>query len=151
MPQKDVILELPSALSSVAELDSFVDDLMVRHGLNEDVQGKLLVCLTEAVTNAIRHGNQFDAEKRVRVEVYREKSQLKVLVIDEGCGFEPDDVPDPTVGAALEKEGGRGVYLMKHLADKIAFLDKGRAVEMCYSCNCGKGSSLAGPSNIASA
>ena len=134
MPQKDVILELPSALSSVAELDDFVNQLMHRHHLNEEVQGNLLVSLTEAVTNAISHGNQFDAEKSVRVEVYREKTQLKVLVIDEGCGFEPDSIPDPTQGEALEKEGGRGVFLMKLLSDKIAFHDKGRAVEMCYSC-----------------
>lgn len=149
MSQKDVILELPSALSSVAELDMFVNDLMKRHGLNEDVHGKLLVSLTEAVTNAIRHGNQFDSEKCVRVEVYRDKAELKVVVIDQGCGFEPDNVPDPTTPEALEKEGGRGVFLMKLLADKIAFLDEGRAVEMCYSCTCITNGSSSGNSNMA--
>lgn len=149
MSQKDVILELPSALSSVAELDMFVNDLMERHGLNEDVQGKLLVSLTEAVTNAIRHGNRFDEEKCVRVEVYREKAQLKVMVIDQGCGFEPDAVPDPTTGEALEKEGGRGVFLMKLLSDEIAFHDEGRKVEMCYSCTCVSTVASPGSSSIA--
>lgn len=142
MPQKDVILELPSALSSVAELDDFVNSLMERHGLDEEVQGKLLVSLTEAVTNAISHGNQYASDKSVRIEVYQDKAQLKVLVIDEGCGFEPDEIPDPTTEEALEREGGRGVFLMKLLADKIAFHDKGRAVEMCYSCSCLSGSGI---------
>lgn len=153
MLQKDVILELPSSLSSVAELDAFVNDLIERHGLNEDVHGKLLVSLTEAVTNAIRHGNQFDANKCVRVEVYRDKNELKVMVIDEGRGFEPDNVPDPTTEEALEKEGGRGVFLMKLLADKIAFHNEGRAVEMCYSCICATdtGASAASASNVATA
>ena len=136
MSQKDVILELPSALSSVAELDEFVHDLMERHGLDEEVHGNLLVSLTEAVTNAIRHGNQFDEEKCVRVEVFRNDAQLKVRVIDQGCGFEPDAVPDPTTEEALEQEGGRGVFLMKLLSDEIAFHDEGRSVEMCYSCTC---------------
>ena len=149
MSQKDVILELPSSLSSVAELDVFVNDLMQRHELNEDVHGKLLVSLTEAVTNAIRHGNQFDADKCVRVEVYRDNVQLKVVVIDQGCGFEPDSIPDPTTEEALEKEGGRGVFLMKLLADKIAFRDEGRAVEMCYACSCGSNSASSGPTNMA--
>jgi serine/threonine-protein kinase RsbW len=136
MLHKDLILELPSTLSSVAELEGFVTDLMERYGLARDVEGNLLTSLTEAVTNAIRHGNQFDANKSVRIEVFYGRDQLKVVVIDQGSGFEPEAVPDPTADVALEKEGGRGVFLMKLLTDKIRFEDEGRAVEMYYRCRC---------------
>lgn len=128
------MLVLPSRLASVAEVDGFVEDLVADFGLNDDVRGNILISLTEAVTNGIRHGNGCDPDKYVRVDVWRRRASVRVRVTDEGPGFEPDAVPDPTCPSLREREGGRGVFLMRALADEISFHESGRAVEMVYEC-----------------
>lgn len=130
----DVLLVLPSTMSSVAELEGFVNDVIEDNGLSSDLQGNLLISLTEAVTNAICHGNNCDESKSVSVEIRRTNNELRVVVTDEGNGFVPDHVPDPTSSECIGIEGGRGVFLMKALADEICFHKEGRAVEMCYTC-----------------
>ena len=135
MRPSDVMLLLPSSMSSVAELEGFVNDIIENNGLSADIQGNLLISLTEAVTNAIRHGNNFDESKYVSIEIWCKKHMLRVLVTDEGEGFMPDRLPDPTSSEFLSVEGGRGVFLMKSLADEIAFHKNGRSVEMCYDCS----------------
>ncbi len=135
MRHSDVLLVLPSRMSSVAELEGFVNQLMVSCKLTRELQGNLLITLTEAVTNAIRHGNQLAEDKCVRIEVWRKRNELRVVVKDEGVGFEPSSLPDPTSPDRREVEGGRGVFLMRSLSDEIKFAERGTAVEMCFTCN----------------
>ena len=124
-------------MSSVDELDSFVQQLITQHNLDEDTRGNILISLTEAVTNAIRHGNGLDIAKHVRVDVWSLRDKLRISVTDEGPGFEPKSLPDPTSPSFLEQEGGRGVFLMRALSDEIKFSKRGRRVEMCYEYNHG--------------
>lgn len=134
MAQPHVLLALPSRMSSVNEVEGFVNDVIAAYRLSDDLRGNLLISLTEAVTNAIRHGNRCDADKKVTVEVWRRKRDLRVVVTDEGEGFEPKALPDPTSPEFLEREGGRGVFLMRALSDAIEYRADGRCVEMCYEC-----------------
>ncbi len=135
MRPSDIMLVLPSRMASVCEVAGFVDEVIDSYGLSDDLQGNLLISLTEAVTNAIRHGNELDESKHVRVEVWRKRTKLRVVVADEGEGFSPRTVPDPTAPARIEKEGGRGVFLMRALSDEIRYFNEGRCVEMCYDYN----------------
>lgn len=132
MRRADILLVLPSRMSSIGELEGFVEDVIAEQGFGADLQGNLLISLTEAVTNAVRHGNKLDADKHVRVEMWRMRDRLKVVVTDEGAGFKPSTIPDPTSPAFLEQEGGRGVFLMRALTDDIQFCADGRCVEMYY-------------------
>ena len=136
MSTPDVLLVLPSRLSSIAELEGFVQRIIRANQLSRDLQGNLLISLTEAVTNAIRHGNKLDDGKCVSIEVFQRPDELRVTVADEGQGFVPADLPDPTVEAHRAQEGGRGVFLMRALSDEIYFRNDGTMVEMRYECSC---------------
>lgn len=88
------------------------------------------VGVSEALTNAILYGNRNDPKKEVRVEVMLDDSHVALKVIDQGNGFDPDALPDPTLPANLERSGGRGVFLMRELMDEVEFIDPGNAVRL---------------------
>jgi len=110
------------------ELDEFSSEL----GVTEDNYGKIMVCAMEAVNNAIVHGNKADISKSVRIEVKNEGDELLITVEDEGTGFKPKEIPDPTKPENIEALTGRGVFLMTKLADKIEFNEKGNVVKMHF-------------------
>jgi serine/threonine-protein kinase RsbW len=124
-----------SFLSSPVEVDRvqpFVDELAQRYQLSPDTQGNILITLTEAVTNAIIHGNGCDCKKKVSVSLLRHADALEVRVSDQGLGFDPNKVPDPTTDECLDKCGGRGIFLMKQLSDECRFMQNGRTVAMRF-------------------
>ena len=88
------------------------------------------VGLTEALSNAMLYGNNSDPEKSVRVEVAIKLEEVSVRVTDQGVGFDPTTVPDPTLPANISKSGGRGIFLMKALMDEVQFNDRGNSVTL---------------------
>jgi serine/threonine-protein kinase RsbW len=86
----------------------------------------------EAVNNAIMHGNKYDPEKKVTVVINCRGQNMKIIVEDEGPGFKPGEIPDPTRPENIENLAGRGVFLMSKLADKIEFSEKGNQVTMQF-------------------
>jgi len=128
----DLVLELPSDVRSI---ESAVDYVMRRcRGCMEDSDRRLRlnfrVGLTEALSNAMLYGNHQDPAKRVRLELCLEESGVRVRVIDEGDGFDPRSVPDPTTPANLERPCGRGIFLMRKLLDEVHFNDRGNCVTL---------------------
>jgi serine/threonine-protein kinase RsbW len=91
--------------------------------------------VTEAVNNAIRHGNRNDPKLNVALSLMLENDLIKFRVEDEGQGFDYHHLPDPTSPENLEKPGGRGIFLMKHLSDEVEFQDNGRVVELSFYMN----------------
>ncbi len=126
------MLKLASNAGSVSKVEPFVQKLVSRYNLSPDRQCDILVSLTEAVTNAIVHGNCRKEDKTVRVKLKQEKGILALRVSDEGCGFDFNNLPDPTTPENICKCGGRGVYLMRQLADAIRFYNNGSTVEMRF-------------------
>lgn len=126
------MLKLASDPKNVARVESFVEHLVDKYGISPDVYGNILISLTEAVTNAIIHGNDNDRTKTVLVRLKKQKNRLAFLVSDEGCGFDFDNLPDPTAPENLLKIGGRGVFLMRQLSDNVVFYDNGSTVEICF-------------------
>lgn len=126
-------LQLPSNSESVAVLENFIDDLVQRLEIGEDVYANLMTCLNEALTNAIYHGNKQDPNKKVYVnlDVILNK-RLVFTVTDEGEGFDFNNIPDPTDLENLEKLTGRGVFIMKRLADQCIFNTRGNEVELHF-------------------
>jgi serine/threonine-protein kinase RsbW len=88
------------------------------------------VGLTEALSNAMLYGNDSDPEKRVRVEVTIKHEEVSVIVTDQGMGFDPASVPDPTLPGNISKTGGRGIFLMKALMDEVKFNERGNSVTL---------------------
>jgi len=126
-----VDLKVPT---NVNEVEAAVE-LMVRHCFAgktpcERTTFRLRVLLAEALSNAILRGNQQDPTKQVwiRAELYPEWIRLGVR--DEGDGFDPAQVPSPTAPAAVEWESGRGLFIIKHLADRVEFNDRGNTIWM---------------------
>lgn len=125
-------LTLPSDPNNLSKVEPFVHEVAERYGLSPDIHGNILVSLTEAVTNAMLHGNSSDRSKTVNISLRRQKDALSIRVSDEGPGFNPCHVPDPTSADCLEKCGGRGLFLMRHLSDECRFTRGGSTVEMRF-------------------
>jgi len=125
-------LQIVSQPESINIVEKLIEDLREEHNIHEDCFGNILVAVTEAVNNSIQHGNQFDTSKKVSITYEVEGDNLMFSVQDEGPGFDYYNLPDPTAPENLEKPTGRGIFLMKHLADQVIFSDGGKTVEMYF-------------------
>lgn len=129
---KPEILKLPSDPDCICEVQDFVKRLVSKMDIDESLYSNILISLTEAVNNAIIHGNRMDTRKKIVVSCKRQSHRIQLVISDEGSGFDPDQLPDPTNKDRVAKEGGRGVFLMKQLTDEIYFLDHGRTVQLTW-------------------
>jgi serine/threonine-protein kinase RsbW len=127
-------LKFPSVLENIHVAEKLIDDVCAEYSVKEDYYGELLIAMTEAVNNAIVHGNKLDPSKQVTItfDVLNEKN-IRFVVEDEGPGFDYNNLPDPTAPENIEKPHGRGVFLMRKLADQCEFLDDGRVVVMDFA------------------
>jgi serine/threonine-protein kinase RsbW len=130
-----ISIEIPSLTENIRMIESFIDNAKEKYHLNDDIYGNIMIAVTEAVNNAIKHGNQNNSAKNVALSLSFDDNLIKFKVEDEGNGFEYENLPDPTAPENLEKPGGRGIFLMKHLADEVAFHDKGKVVELSFYMN----------------
>jgi serine/threonine-protein kinase RsbW len=125
-------LKIESVMANMRVVEKAIDEVTASLGIKADDYGKILVATLEAVNNAITHGNKTNPEKLVDVEIKYEKNKILITVTDEGPGFDPESVPDPTKPENIEELSGRGVFLMSKLADKIDFNKKGNSVTMTF-------------------
>ena len=125
-------MQIVSQPESINLVEKLIDEIKSEYNIHEECYGNMLVAVTEAVNNAIQHGNKYDPEKMVHVAYEIEPDQIAFTVTDEGTGFDYLNLPDPTDPENLEKPTGRGVFLMKHLADQIIFSENGRVVELYF-------------------
>ena len=126
------MLKLTSNPRNIALVESFIEKVVERYKIRPDVYGNILISLTEAVNNAITHGNRNDENKTVEIKLHKKKNNLAIRVSDEGRGFDFKSLPDPTAPENIMKCGGRGVFLMQQLTDDIRFDDNGSTVEMHF-------------------
>ncbi len=125
-------LTLASDLCSVREVERLLQQIIEQYDISPDKYGDMLISLTEAVTNAICHGNRHDKRKCVRLTYSYHQGEIHFQVMDEGQGFDYESLPDPTTVDHLMEVGGRGVFLMKQLSDRFSFKNNGSTVEMCF-------------------
>ena len=125
-------IRIGSTSENLRIVENAIDEATTILGISQDSYGKIMVSTMEAVNNAILHGNKSDPTKIVNIDISFKSRALKIKVVDEGPGFRPENIPDPTIPKNIEALNGRGVYLMSHLADKIRFNKKGNAVTMTF-------------------
>lgn len=121
-----------SILDNLSLVEKMIDEICEKHQISEDYYGNILVSLTEAVNNAIQHGNKYNPDKEVSLTFESTKEFLYFSVEDEGEGFDYNGLPDPTDPENIEKPYGRGIFLMKNLADNVEFSKNGRRVEIDF-------------------
>ncbi len=130
-----ISIQVPSILENIRMIESFIDNAKEKFELDEDIYGNIMIAVTEAVNNAIKHGNSGNKSKIVYLTLYLEESLIKFIVQDEGNGFNYENLQDPTAPGNLEKPGGRGIFLMKHLSDEVEFKKNGSIVELSFYMN----------------
>lgn len=123
--------KLSAATTSITEvLDDLMEEMAQRHCRCGDLN-EIRLALQEALNNALSHGSEMDPQKVITVETRcDDKEGLHIVVRDEGPGFAPENVPDPTENDNIKKPGGRGLYLMQQLMDEVEFRDHGREVHL---------------------
>lgn len=129
--ENDLVLELPSDVRSIEHAVEYVVrrcQACERHA--HRLRLNFRVGLTEALSNAMMYGNAHDPAKRVRVEVTVRGDSILARITDQGVGFDPCAVPDPTCPENLMKPGGRGLFLMRQLLDEVRYNELGNQVTL---------------------
>lgn len=126
-------LSFQSKPENIAIVERLIDEMCEQHSVIEEHYGDILIAMTEGVNNAIVHGNKLDVNKSVSVEYEKRGKDLFFRISDEGAGFDYENLPDPTAPENLERPNGRGVFLMRNLADECLFEDNGRIIELVFT------------------
>ena len=121
-------IEVPAMVENIRVVESFIDNAREKFPMNDDIYGNIMISVTEAVNNAIRHGCNMDASKNVVLSLSLLKNLLTFRIEDSGSGFDYDGIPDPTAPENIELPHGRGVFLMQRLADRCTFNNGGTEV-----------------------
>jgi len=125
-------LQLPSKPESITQLETLIEHIADKHNVSEDTFANMMTCLNEIAINAIVHGNKLDESKKVIVNAEVDAKRVVWTITDEGEGFDYDHLPDPTAEENLENLTGRGVFIVKQLADQCVFNAKGNEVELHF-------------------
>lgn len=126
-------LSISSDFAEVNKVEMLIDNVCARLAVNEDYYGNVLIAVTEAVNNAIQHGNKLNNSLNVDLFVGDKETDFCFSVKDAGQGFDFVNLPDPTAPENIEKEDGRGIFLMKSLAEEVEFLDGGSNVQIYFT------------------
>lgn len=126
-------IEIGSDLKFMTDVELLIDNVCEDFKLNEDHYGNILIAVTEAVNNAIVHGNDNDEDKKVKINVSSLDEKVIFTIEDQGKGFDFENLPDPTAPENIEKPDGRGIFLMKNLSDEVGFDLNGSKVSITFA------------------
>jgi anti-sigma regulatory factor (Ser/Thr protein kinase) len=126
-------LSIPSDFESINKVEILIDDVCSKLQVNEDYYGNVLIAVTEAVNNAIEHGNKLRNDLKVDLSVGDRPADFCFSVKDYGDGFDFNNLPDPTSPENIEKEDGRGIFLMKSLSESVEFDEGGTSVNIYFT------------------
>ncbi len=127
-------LIIKSKQEEISKVESFVEEILKQNQVSEENYGNIFISVIEGVNNAMNHGNNNDETKDIILSYYISDNKKNIVfkIKDEGPGFDYNNLPDPTALENLEKLGGRGVFLMKQLADMVIFENNGATVELSF-------------------
>lgn len=126
------IVQIPSSLKYIHIIEEYINTVRSDFQIDDSIYGNIHLAVVEAVTNAIVHGNKSDENKDVYFETKKEDTLIKIIIKDEGPGFDSEEIPDPTLPENREKISGRGVFLIKNLADEVTFSENGSTLQMVF-------------------
>ena len=123
---------IPSITENIRIIESFIDNAKEKFQLDDDIYGNIMIAVTESVNNAIMHGNKSDKSKSVTLSLSLNQNTINFTIMDEGNGFDFQNLPDPTAPENIDKPSGRGIFLMKHLSDEVSFKNNGSLVQLSF-------------------
>ena len=126
---KQLCIEISSERNRIKEVEALMLKANKEFGLTDEQYGKTMIAITELVMNAIVHGNKEDITKKVCITIEFSKNEMKVVIEDEGGGFNISDLPDPTELERLLDMHGRGVYIAKAMVDKLDYKHNSKGTE----------------------
>jgi len=116
---KNITFKIKSNRAEISKFEKVLEDINSEFGLNHDRLINYQIAISEALVNAIVHGNKENPEKSVFIDISYDQSILVIKIKDEGEGFNMEEIPDPTKNDNLLKEHGRGIYIINSLIDKF--------------------------------
>lgn len=125
-------LILPSKIDSINELQRFVEEVVESYPEYNCYFANILTVVSEAVNNAILHGNRQEPNRNVTLQCKNIGASIEFTISDEGTGFDYENLPDPTLPENIEKLEGRGVFLIQQLADGVRFENNGSTVIITF-------------------
>ncbi len=128
-------INITSDINNLIEVENLIESLLDQGKISDAVYGNVIVALTEATLNAIKHGNKEDVSKTVTVSCIINDDEINFVVEDEGPGFDYNNLPDPTDPENIEKVNGRGIFIISNLADKLEFEKNGAKMLISFSLN----------------
>ncbi|HXG11953.1 MAG TPA: ATP-binding protein [Gemmataceae bacterium] len=123
-------LAIPTNPLEVRRVQNEIEQLLQANQLSESDVFAVKLAVEEALINAIKHGNQMDPRKKVHITYRLLPDRFDIRITDEGPGFDPAEVPDPTTPENLERPCGRGLMLMRHYMNEVVFNERGNSVHM---------------------
>lgn len=118
---KQMKYTLKTSIFEIDNLPTYLDKALDGLNISSEKYNNILLAITEAVNNAIIHGNKNDIKKEIGLEFIITDDFIKIVVTDEGEGFDLEKVPDPTLPENLLSEHGRGIFIIKHFVDELKF------------------------------
>lgn len=128
-------ITIESDINNLIEVENLIESLLDQGKISDAVYGNVIVALTEATLNGIKHGNKEDTSKKVTISCAITKDFINFIVEDEGPGFDYNNLPDPTDPENIEKVNGRGIFIISNLADKLEFEKNGARMLISFSLN----------------
>ena len=128
----DFAVSIPSNTSLGHEIQERIINVLESQSYSDHDLFGVLLALEEALVNAIKHGNGMDPDKQVHIDCRFEVDRVRIVIEDEGDGFDVEAVPDPTADENLDKPGGRGIMLMRAYMSEVEYLAPGNRVRMSY-------------------
>jgi serine/threonine-protein kinase RsbW len=132
---ESINIQIPSLMENIRIIESFIDNTKDIYNIDDDIYGNIMIAVTESVNNAIKHGNKEDKSKNVNLSLILKENEVRFIIEDQGQGFDFTTLYDPTLPENIDKPGGRGIFLMKHLSDEVHFTEQGRRVELVFYFN----------------
>ena len=129
---KSITIDIPAIPENIRMIESFIENAREDYMMDDDIYGNIMISVTEAVNNAIRHGSAANPEKNVSLTLSMDEHFIRFIIQDSGQGFDYQRLPDPTLPENIDKPTGRGIFLMKHLADEVVFENNGSCVKLCF-------------------
>ncbi len=128
-------INITSDINNLIEVENLIESLLDQGKISDAVYGNVIVALTEATLNGIKHGNKEDVSKTVSISCDITTDDISFIIEDEGAGFDYNNLPDPTDPENLEKVNGRGIFIISNLADKLEFEKNGARMLISFSLN----------------
>lgn len=134
MTEPPKIIVINSEVSQLKVVETFLSDVFGEFNLSKKNFNRVFLCVSEAVINAIEHGNSNDKSKTVSIGFDCNDGLMEVYIKDQGEGFDLDGVQDPTTKENIQKESGRGIHIIKSLSNGILFNNKGNFIQIKITC-----------------